>query len=138
MERIDGANTAPRVLCKPIYSRYSNGVHQKDIAASDETGHVLTRTVCGVIAERKRAEMDILSSTLRLVFLGPPSVGKKALVRKLLPKFPLISYQANHGMFLYFISLDGESRHHERCRPADHQFYRSERRQKGTPYSYFA
>ncbi len=55
----------------------------------EETGETITRTVRDVIADRKRAENDILSSTLQIVFLGPPSVGKKALVRKLLSQFPL-------------------------------------------------
>lgn len=62
----------------------------KKVRLIDETGEAITRTVRDVIADRKRAEMDILQSTLQIVFLGPPSVGKKALVRKLLSKFPLV------------------------------------------------
>jgi len=61
----------------------------KKVRYVDHTGQVVTRTVREVIAERKRAEMDVLASTLQIVFLGPPSVGKKSLVRKLLSKFPL-------------------------------------------------
>lgn len=54
-----------------------------------QAGVPVTRAVRDVIAERKRNELETLDGTLQVVFLGPPSVGKKTLVRKLLSRFPL-------------------------------------------------
>lgn len=54
------------------------------------SGHtVFTKAVREVIAERKQRETNVLKDTLQIVFLGPDKVGKKALVHKLISKYPL-------------------------------------------------
>jgi len=42
-----------------------------------------------LISARKQREVAALDSTLQIVFVGPPAVGKKSLVRKLCAKWPL-------------------------------------------------
>lgn len=61
----------------------------KKVRVVDAAGIAVVRAVKEVINDRKRQELDVLSSTLQIVFLGPPDVGKRSLVRKLLARFPL-------------------------------------------------